>query len=297
MNTFLNIFDNFGEKFCAVFASFRARDAVDIILLALVLILAFTILKGRKGRALLVGIVICIIVLSVARIFDFAALGTIFSGIVESGSLVVIILFQPEIREALERLGSGSINSVLSFHERRKKKEMYYTVIDKVCEAVATMASTCTGALIVFERSMCLSSIATNGEKINADVTPPLICNLFFNKSPLHDGAIIISDGRIASAACLLPLTNRTDLDTSLGTRHRAAIGLTERSDAIAVVVSEENSVISVAYDGELIRDFDRDSLRAYLLENLLKLELNAPQMNNSRVRKRTKGGKSDKHE
>lgn len=294
MNTFLSIFDNFGEKFCAVFASFRARDAVDIILLALVLILAFTILKGKKGRALLVGIVICIIALSVARIFDFAALGTIFSGIVESGSLVVIILFQPEIREALERLGSGSINSVLSFHERRKKKEMYYTVIDNICEAVSILASSYTGALIVLERSICLSETTKKGVKINADVAPLLICNLFFNKSPLHDGAIVISDGRIDSAACFLPLTNRTDLDTRLGTRHRAALGLSENCDAIVIVVSEESGIISVAADGELIRDFNKESLRSYLLENLLKLELNAPQLNNSRVRKRTRRGKDE---
>lgn len=276
MSSLLNIFDGFGEKFRAVFRSFGPRDAVDIILLSLVLILAFTILKGKKGRALLVGIVISVAALAIANIFNFTALGTIFSGIVEGGSLVVIILFQPEIREALERLGSGSINSVLSFHERKKKKELYYTVIDNICDAVAEMSIECTGALIVIERSMVLSDITKGGVKINADVSSLLLRNLFYNRAPLHDGAVVISEGRITAAACFLPLTKRIDLDSSLGTRHRAALGLSEITDAIVIVVSEETGRVSVAYEGELMRGLGGEELKNYLLENLLKITLNS---------------------
>ena len=184
--------------------------------------------------------------------------------------LVILIIFQPEIRDALERIGSESIHGLLSFSDRKKKKELYQTIIDNVVTSVKEMSADSTGALIVLERTAALTDIVGTGITINADVKASLIRNLFFNKAPLHDGAVVISEGRIAAAGCFLPLTRRSDVDPDLGTRHRAAIGMSEISDAVVVVVSEETGSVSVAYDCMLIRNVSFDKLKALLSDLLL---------------------------
>jgi diadenylate cyclase len=182
---------------------------------------------------------------------------------------VITIIFQPEIRDALERFGTGARSGLMSFGDRKKKKELYYSVIENICDAVKEMAAEYTGALIVIERTTRLSDIARTGITINSDVNALLIRNLFFNKAPLHDGAIVIMDAKIAAAGCFLPLTRRSDIDPDLGTRNRAALGMSETSDAIIIVVSEETGTISAAVEGTLRRNYDYNTLKKALMDYL----------------------------
>ena len=247
-------------------------DVLDIFIMTVLFVIAFNFLKGRKAGALIVGIVVCFVVFIIAQILDLDGIKFILSGVFEFGILAIIILFQPEIRDALEKLGSGSISGFLSLREQRDKNQQYKTVINNITSAVRELSDSKTGALIVIERTTQLDDITQTGISINADVNSFLIRNIFFNKAPLHDGAIVIEDTRITAAACLLPLTRRHDMSSELGTRHRAALGMSETSDAIIIVVSEETGMISVAFDCSLTRGFTADSLRRYLLKKLLKV-------------------------
>ncbi len=275
MHTLLNTvgfdFGAFIDKCGLVLSGFDIFDAIEIVLLAVVFFLAFRFLKGRKAGALIVGIFICVILYLVSYFFDFKGLHTFFGGLFEYGTIVVLIIFQPEIREALERIGNGSINGIMSFSDRRKKKELYYNVIEHVCGAVKELSNESTGALIVIERTTILSDVIGTGVIINADVNSSLIRNLFYNRAPLHDGAVVISEGRIAAAGCFLPLTRRNDVDPDLGTRHRAAIGMSESSDAVIVVVSEETGNISIAHDCTLSQNMSIDEVRDFLMEIILR--------------------------
>ena len=160
----------------------------------------------------------------------------------------------------------------MNLSERKKKKEQYLTAIDDICAAVTQLSNDSTGALIVIEKSIKLSDLIQMGAILNANVNELLIRNLFFNRAPLHDGAVVISGDRIVAAGCFLPLTERDDLDSSLGTRHRAAIGIAERSDAVVIVVSEETGAISIAYESALIRNVTPIKLKSFLHENVLRI-------------------------
>ena len=263
------------------FANFDVFDVIDILFLSLILFFAFRFFKNRKAGALLVGIAVCSLILLVASVLGLNSVAFIFSGIFKIGAIAVVVVFQPEIREALEKVGSGSISGLLSFGEAKKKKQLYRTVIENVCLAVGELSRNKTGALIVMSRATQLDDIVSTGVAVNADVTSFLIRNIFYDKAPLHDGAVVIDDGRIAAAGCLLPLTRRNDVDTNLGTRHRAAIGMSESSDAITIVVSEETGTISVAYDCTLTRAFTPDSLRRYLFKKILHEEEQGEKSNN----------------
>lgn len=270
---FLKIgFDGIGALFSGiseVFKSFHPTDAIDIVALTVLFFIAYRFLKTRKAGALLVGIMLCAVVWVLASILDLDALCFILESLFDYGFLALIIIFHPEIREALEKLGSGSLGKFSTIGDKRKK--LYSQVINNICNAVANLSATKTGALIVIERNTQIDDIIETGIRINADVSSSLLRNIFFNRAPLHDGAVVIEDGRLAAAGCLLPLTRRTDLDSSLGTRHRAAIGMSESSDAVIIVVSEETGVISVAYDCVLERNHTADSLRRYLTKKLLR--------------------------
>ena len=210
-----------------------------------------------------------------SNIFNLNVLYRLFSTILGSGLLVVIIIFQPEIRDALEKIGNGSLKGIMSFSDRKKKKEQYLNAIENICSAVTELSRESTGALIVIERSISLSDVVKMGVTLDANVNDLLIRNLFYDKAPLHDGAVVISGDKIVAAGCFLPLTQRVDLDSSLGTRHRAAIGMAERSDAIVIVVSEETGGISIAYDFSLVRNVKPKALKEFLLENVLRISCN----------------------
>ena len=184
------------------------------------------------------------------------------------GVILLIIIFQPEIRRALEQLGTNKFTKLFGMDKdiATKTKEDIY----KIAIAATELAKNKTGALIVIERDIKIKDIVSTGVEINAEVSPQLLVNIFVPNTPLHDGAVVISENRIAAAACMLPLAGDTDIAKELGTRHRAAIGISKESDAIAVVVSEETGKISVAKDGTLIADVREDVLKKILISNIV---------------------------
>lgn len=280
MNTLLSTapadFGAFWNRAGEVLSEFSPIYIIEILIIGLLYFAAYTLLKGRKAGALLIGIAICIILLFVSSILEFRVLSALFSAIISSGAILFVIIFQPEIREFFEKIGNGSIHGLMSFGDRKKKKQLYSNVIDNICDAVKEMSQEYTGALIVIERTSQLSDIAATGVTINAEVNSLLIRNLFYNKAPLHDGALVVIDGKIAAAGCFLPLTRRADVDPDLGTRHRAAMGMAESSDAIVIVVSEETGQVSVANDCDLIRNIGLADLHEFLNENIIRTSGNA---------------------
>lgn len=279
MNTFLDVssggasgvFSNFFSSVKNSFSSFVVSDAIDILLLTVILFLAFRFLKSRKAGALLIGVAIIFVLTAVAYIFNLNATYFIFSSIIDVGIIALLIILQPEIRDALEKVGTGSVNSLIPFGDQKKKRQIYSNAIDQICSAVNDLSRSKTGALIVISRTIKLDEIIETGISINADINSFLLRNIFYDKAPLHDGAVVIDDARITAAGCLLPLTRRTDIDGDLGTRHRAAIGMSETSDAIIIVVSEETGIISVAEDCTFTRNYTAESLRPFLKRKILR--------------------------
>jgi len=266
-----DFFNNIADSFMESISNFHITDAIDILLLSVILFLAFRFFKSRKAGVLLIGVTFTIALTFIADIFNLYATHFIFNSILDIGVLALIILFQPEIRDALEKVGSGSMSGIMSFGDQKRKRQQYTKAIDEICSAVTDLSRTKTGALIVISRTTKLDEITETGIVINADVNSFLLRNIFVDKAPLHDGAVVIDESRLVAAACLLPLTRRTDIDADLGTRHRAAIGMSETSDAIVIVVSEETGTISIAYDCTLTRNYNAESLRPFLMQKLLK--------------------------
>lgn len=252
--------------------NFGIQDFIEIIILSGILFLAFHLLKGKKAGALATGLIVLAGLSALSNLLNFTVLYKLFSTLLGSGLLVIIIIFQPEIRDALEKIGNGSLKGLMGLGARRKKKEQHFYAIENICSAVKELARESTGALIVIERSILLADTVKTGVLLDANVNDLLLRNLFFNRSPLHDGAVVVSGDKIVAAGCFLPLTQRVDLDSSLGTRHRAAIGMAERSDAVVIVVSEETGSISIAYDFSLIRNVSVGELKAFLHENILRM-------------------------
>ena len=253
-----------------IFSDFGWTDAVDIAILAILFYFVFSFFRSRKAGTLLIGILLCGLLYVIALVFNLSAVQYILSGVFQIGALAIIIIFQPEIRDILEAIGSGSLKGIRNFGDQANKKQAKYKAIDNICKAVHVMSAEHTGALIVIERTTQLDDITHTGIEINADVSDYLIRNLFYDKAPLHDGAIVIEANRITAAACILPLPKHTYVHNDLGTRHRAAVGLSEVSDAIIIIVSEETGTISVAKESELKRDFTEDSLRKFLVKELV---------------------------
>ena len=267
---FSDNFSAFAENLKGVFSNFWWTDAVDIIILALLFYFVLSFFRSRKAGTLLVGIFLCLLLYTVAVFFNLSGVRYILSGIFQIGALAIVIIFQPEIRDLLETIGSGSLKGIKNIGDVTRKKQAQYKAIDNICKAVHVMAAEKTGALIVIGRTTGLDDILSTGIEINANVSDYLIRNLFFDKAPLHDGAVVIEGDRIKAAACILPLPRHTYIANDLGTRHRAAVGLSEVSDALIIVVSEETGVISVAKESELKRNFTEDSLRKLLVKELV---------------------------
>ena len=253
---------------------FGIKDAIEILILAGIIFLAYQLFRGRKAGALLTGLAVIAGLAFLCTLLGLTVLYRLFSTILGSGLLVIIIIFQPEIRDALEKIGNGSLKGIMSFSDRKKKKAQYMNAIDNICSAVSELSASSTGALIVVERSIRLSDVTKTGVIIDANVNDLLIRNLFYDKAPLHDGAVIISGDKILAAGCFLPLTQRAGLDSNLGTRHRAAIGMAERSDAVVIVVSEETGGISVAYDFSMQRNITSAELKKFLQEHVLRVHI-----------------------
>ena len=242
---------------------------IDIAIVLFLIYKAFKFLKNTRVWQLLKGIFILIIITLLSELFQLKILNSILSSAMVYGGIMLIVIFQPELRRGLEQL--GTTNRIKKFFINTKDiesktKEMIYQVVIAATE----MSKSKTGALIVIERDIKIKDIIDTGIYMNSEISPQLLVNIFVPKTPLHDGAIVISDNKIAAAACMLPLSNDQDIARELGTRHRAAIGISKQSDAIAVVVSEETGKISIAKDGTLIADVKEDVLKKILLKNLI---------------------------
>ncbi len=255
------------EWFGAVLRQFKVfsfKDAVDILIVSVILYFVYKFIRDRRAGKLAGGLVLLGVILIMAELFGLQTLRYIFGNIFQVGLMAVVIIFQPELRAALEKVGGESLKGITSIKTRNGSVDN--TMIDALCEAVFDLSSTKTGALIVLENTTKLGDIVKTGVVINADLNSSLIKNIFYNKAPLHDGAMIVRDMRILAAGCFLPLTESTELSKDLGTRHRAAVGMSEASDAKVIVVSEENGLVSVAYNGTLRRRYDRETLKNEIL-------------------------------
>lgn len=240
---------------------------VDVLI---VVYLFYKLIKSSKKTRvwqLLKGIILYVILTALSSIFHLRILNFILTAFLSYGVIALIVIFQPELRRALEQLGNNKITRFFGIEKdiQTKTKEDIY----KIMVAVGELAKTSTGALIVLERDIKVQDIIDTGVIINADVSPQLLVNIFVPNTPLHDGAVIISDNRIKAAACILPLASDKDISKALGTRHRAALGMSKETDSIVIIVSEESGRVSVAKDGKLILDIGEDNLRQLLLDNL----------------------------
>lgn len=241
---------------------------LDITIVVLLAIKFFQFVKGTRALQLLKGIIFLIIATMLSSFLNFRILNFILTSFMTYGVILLIVMFQPELRRALEQLGSNKINRFFGIEQElaAKVKENIY----KVAIAATELSKAKTGALIVFERDIKLKDIIDTGVAIGSDISPQLLVNIFEPNTPLHDGAVIISDNKIMAAACMLPLANDKNISKSLGTRHRSAIGISKEADSIVVVVSEETGKISVAKNGTLIADVKEEALKQILIKNLV---------------------------
>ena len=246
----------------------RVTDLLDVALMAFLLYKLLTLLKTTSGANLLKGVLIFLGVLFLSSILHLNGISFILSRMLEWGVLALIILFQPEIRRVLEQVGSQRFQFLNLFSRQDTVSELERTIAQTVL-ACTEMSRSRTGALIVFEQKMQLDDMVRSGTVLDASVSSELLKNIFFVKAPMHDGAVIIRNGRVLGAGCMLPLSKNVNLSRDLGMRHRAGIGMSENSDAVVVIVSEETGSISVAIGGMLKRH-----LKPETLENLLRNEL-----------------------
>ncbi len=249
-------------------------DTVDIILVALIIFYVIRMIRDSRAEQLIKGLLLLVIAYLFAWVFDFVTVRYLLQLLFDNALLVLVVIFQPELRRILEktansRSGLPSVFSVFAKEEEERYIQELNRSISAVSGATRTLQQFKMGALIVFERTTKLGEIANTGTVVDATPTAELISNIFFNKAPLHDGAMIIRDGKVHAAGCILPLSDNQHISRELGTRHRAGVGMSENSDAVVVIVSEETGNISVAVGGKLERDFTPESLRVKLSNEL----------------------------
>ena len=284
---YCNIFiDLINRYVIGVIAEMKLVDLIDIIILSIILFYVYKFIRQRRAVRLARGVLILTGVLLLSVIFNMRALNFILENFFQVGMIAIIVIFQSDLRAALERFGSTKISDFRGVSESDAKAIV--NVAEVISEAADSLAKTKTGALIVVERSTKLGEHLSHGVILNADMSALLIRNIFFDKAPMHDGAMIIRDRRVYAAGCYLPLSN-ADVNKDLGTRHRAALGLSEASDAIVIVISEETGTISLAFDGELERGFDAESLKAEILKYILPVDMPKRAMAELGVTKRIK--------
>lgn len=252
------------EKFFDnIVSSIGLNDALDILICAFIFYKVLEFIKETRAQQLIKGLLVLVGGFLVSDWFNLYALNWLLRGTMAVGAVALVVVFQPELRRALEYVGRSKL---VKAPFGQLDKERAKAVTDEFVKAVSACSTTKTGALIVLERETSLTEIAESGTIVNADISAQLIGNIFYEGAPLHDGAVIIRGDRVHAAGCVLPLTNNKNLNKSLGTRHRAGIGITEHSDAIALIVSEETGIISMAVDGKLTRFLDAKTIEKTLL-------------------------------
>lgn len=257
---------------------------IDIIIVIFLIYSFVKIVKGSRAWQLIKGITFLIIATWISGLLNLNILNSILTGIMNWGVIAIIVIFQPELRRGLEQLGTSKLTKFLGLNSdiaTKTKEDIYKIVI-----ATTELSKTKTGALIVIERDINIQDIISTGIPMNSEVSPQLLVNIFMPKTPLHDGAAIISNNKIAAAACVLPLADDSDISKELGTRHRAAIGASKESDSIVIVISEETGKVSVAKDGVLIADVREDVLKKILISNVVTKRFTDKNLNNNRISK-----------
>ena len=244
------------------------RDGVDVLVVAFLLYQLLKLIRGTQAVQLLLGLGVIFAVGGAAQLLHLRLLEFIFNNGTQAIVIAAIVLFQPELRRALDQVGRlGSVRAVLG----RQPELAYARTVDEVLRAAGSLAERKVGALIVFERETGLENLAATGVHVNGDVTGEMLATIFIPGSPLHDGAVIIRESRIVAAGCVLPLAETLPGVGRMGTRHRAALGLTMQSDAVVLIVSEETGLISIAHDGKIYRGLDQATLHEMLVTLLAK--------------------------
>lgn len=249
------------------------RDTADILLIGFAIFSVIKLVRDSRAEQLLKGIALLLILYAASSWLDLKTTQYVMQMLFDNALIIIVVIFQPELRRALEQAGHSKIgNNLFNFGEDPAKDNMKktQTAIIAVCDAVTVLKKQRMGALIVFERTTKLGEVINTGTVLNAAPSAELIANVFFNKAPLHDGAVIIREGQVYAASCILPLTDNRQLSSELGTRHRAAVGMSENSDALVVVVSEETGNVSIALGGRLTRGYSEESLRIAIENTLL---------------------------
>ena len=265
MEKVLALLENIGSYLLLI----RISDVLDIAIIAFLVYSLLRMVKSTRAENILKGVVAFLLALGLADILQLNAISYIMKNLVQVGILAIIVLFQPEIRQILEKVGSRNIKLLKVFNDPKQQSELE-TAIDQTVVACKEMSRSKTGVLIVFERDIRLDDMVRSGTMLDAAVSSELLKNIFFVKAPMHDGAVIIRHGRILGAGCMLPLSRNVNLSRDLGMRHRAGIGMSENSDAVVVIVSEETGSISVAIGGMLKRHLMPETLGKLLRNELM---------------------------
>ena len=271
--------DLFFEQMLSVFRSISIIDILDILIVAFLIYKLISFISETRAGQLIKGVIAILLLYAVADIFNFKMLETLLKLVVTYGAFMIIIVFQPELRKVLERMGRTTIDSLQVFtpsgETLEKQRNDTRRMINAITEAVSQMSKDKTGALIIIERTTMLGDIIGTGTLIDATPSSELIENIFFKNSPLHDGAMIMRDNKLYAAGCYLPLSQNYEISRSLGTRHRAGLGISEVSDGYVIIVSEETGHISVAENGKITTGMAEAKLKTNLYRNLMPVDEN----------------------
>lgn len=261
------------DSFVSLMSTFRIVDFLDICLVAFILYNGTKLVRETRAVQLMKGLAFLLVLRIIVKWLDMQAITFMLDLIFTSAVVIVVVLFQPEIRHALETVGKSSISNISIFNGKNanliKLRSDWEYAVSSICRAYSDMSDKKIGALIVFEKDIMLGEIIKTGTLLDAKVTTELIGNVFYPKAPLHDGAMIVRDGKICAAGCILPLTQNNAISSELGTRHRAALGISEQSDCMVALISEETGHISIAVKGMLYRNISDGELRERLTNYL----------------------------
>lgn len=271
-----------------VLKTIQIIDVIDILLLTYIVYKAIKLIRETRAGQLIKGIGLLLMTYVLCNFFEFKAITFILKKAIDVGLIAILIMFQPELRRVLEKVGRTSVSQFNMFGDNSQLiSSQWISAIDEICQACEELSATATGALMVIERKTKLGEQINTGTLLNAMPTKELFGNIFYPKTPLHDGAVIIRDGIVLAAACFLPKPEREELiNKKLGSRHRAAIGMSENSDAIIIVVSEETGIISIAHNGELTRNYNKVTLKNYLTAQIIPSNLYVEQNKKSSKKK-----------
>ena len=261
------------EFFSNAFSGIALNDIIDILIVAFVIYKLLGLIKQTRAEQLLKGVVVLVVATFVTDLLKLHTINWLLKGTVALGAVAILIVFQPELRRALEFMGRSKF---VKTHIGQMEKEKGKQITAQIVKAIENFSKDRVGALIIFEREIALTDIIETGTIVDAEISEQLIGNIFYEGSPLHDGAAIIRNGRLYAAGCVLPLTQNKNISKELGTRHRAGIGITENSDALVRIVSEETGIISMASDGQLSRFLDSKTVE----KTLLNMYLGKPEAN-----------------